>query len=63
MGLVPLAEPFEPIAPPRDRVAARPERRKPPTSLNFGRISALVLLGMVIVAAVFGLLLWRGVLR
>jgi hypothetical protein len=31
--------------------------------LNFGRISALVLLGMVIVAAVFGLLLWRGVLR
>jgi hypothetical protein len=62
MGLVPLAEPFEPIPPPR-RVTARPERRKPPTSLNFGRISAMVLLGMVIVAAVFGLLLWRGVLR
>jgi hypothetical protein len=63
MGLVPLAEPFEPIPPRNPVVVPRRERRARGKSLNLGRIAAALLLGLVIVAAMFGALLWRGVLH
>ena len=63
MGLVSLAEPFEPIPPPDPIVVRRRERRAQGRSLNLGRIAVALLLGLLIVAAAFGALLWRGVLH
>jgi hypothetical protein len=63
MAVVPLAEPFEPIPPPRNLVHPRPERRAQGRSLNLRTVSVVVLVTLVVVAAGFGALLWLGVLR
>jgi hypothetical protein len=63
MGIVPLAEPFEPVPPPGGRGAPRRERRTQAPPPNFKHISVAVVLTLLVVAVGFGALWWLGVLR
>ena len=63
MGIVPLAEPFEPVPPSGGLRAPTPERRTQAPPPNFEHISIAVLLTLLVVAAGFGALWWLGVLR